>query len=74
MQAKYHRVNPFCETLTLEKYRSFPGNENLSDEQAQEEIRSLTALADVLFDYLRSVDGQSCEQVPQIGIHKKIAA
>lgn len=74
MAAKYHRVNPFGETLTLEKYRSFPGNENLSDEQAQEEIHSLTALADMLFDYLRSVEEQAPEQLPQISIQEKIAA
>ena len=70
----YRRLNPSCEVLTIEKYRSFPGNENLDNEQAQKEIDSLTILADIVFDYLRVSQNQSPEESYQIGGNKKIAA
>ena len=71
---QYQRVNPNCEPLTIEMYRSFPGNENLTDQQAQQRIDALTALVEIFFDYIRSQEQNIAEPLPQIGAAKKIAA
>lgn len=50
MESKKRWEEP--EELTIQKLRTYPGLENLSDEEAQERIFALKSLAAILFQFL----------------------
>ena len=81
-------LNPQFEPLTLEKLKSFKGNENISNENAIEVLKSVEQFAQVLYGAIKntsfgntnSIDNQlvvyldsHCRtQSPVIPIHKNL--
>jgi len=48
-------INPGFETLSIEKLRTFPGYENLSEQQALEVLDLIQQLAVILYGTLKSI-------------------
>jgi hypothetical protein len=47
---RYIPRNPKREPLTVEKLRTFPGFENLSDEEAEDQVHSIHQFCEILMD------------------------
>lgn len=50
------------EPLTIEKFRKYPGLENLSDEEALDAIVSLEQFADLLYNLVKTQKQQNNER------------
>ena len=62
------RINPEGKPLTVERLRTYPGMENLSDDEAQEIIFSIQTFCVILLEAVKAQEKLEAENINQLKI------
>lgn len=62
IDTKLESVNPFKESLTVEKLKSFEGLENLNEEEAKQIVNDIQTLCGIIYEFLIEENEESISE------------